>query len=180
MTKEEAIQKAKILKNLIELNKVSKILDSFIPNFLNKTISKKDKVYLHGGFNPTGTVSGRMSSSGPNLQQLPSTGSIYAKPIKKCFQAPNSWLMVGADFNALEARIGALLTKDQAKLNIYEYGYDSHSYNAFGYWPEKMPDIKILLDKIETVDKIYSVTYNDGTVDFLTEKEYEIKINTRI
>jgi len=101
MTREEAIEKAKVLKALIELNKVSKILDSFIPNFLNKTISKKDKVYLHGGFNPTGTVSGRMSSSGPNLQQLPSTGSIYAKPIKKCFQAPAGWLMVGADFNAL-------------------------------------------------------------------------------
>jgi DNA polymerase-1 len=82
VTKEEAIQKAKILKDLIELNKVSKILDSFIPNFLNKTIPKKDKAYLHGNFNLGGTVSSRLSSSKPNLQQIPSTGSVYAKTIK--------------------------------------------------------------------------------------------------
>jgi DNA polymerase-1 len=103
MTKEEAVEKAKILKAFIELNKVSKILDSFIPNFLNKTIPKKDRVYLYGGFNLGGTVSGRLSSSKPNLQQIPSTGSIYAKPIKKCFKPPKGWLLCGADFNALIA-----------------------------------------------------------------------------
>jgi DNA polymerase I-like protein with 3'-5' exonuclease and polymerase domains len=119
MTREEAIQKAKILKDLIELNKVSKILDSFIPNFLNKTIPKQDKVYLHGNFNLGGTVSSRLSSSKPNLQQIPSTGSVYAKPIKKCFQAPSSWLMVGADFSSLEDRISALTTKDPNKLAVY-------------------------------------------------------------
>ena len=36
-----------------------------------------------------------------NMQNLPSTGSIYAKPIKKCFKPPKDWLLVGADFNAL-------------------------------------------------------------------------------
>jgi len=83
-------------------------------------------------------------NSGPNLQQIPSTGSIYSKPIKKCFSAPKGYLMVGADFTALEAKIGALLTKDNAKISIYTQGYDSHSFNTYGYWPEKMPDIKFI------------------------------------
>lgn len=48
------------------------------------------------------------------------------------------------DFNALEARIDALTTKDPAKLLVYTDGYDSHSYNAYGYWPHKMPDIRFL------------------------------------
>jgi DNA polymerase-1 len=103
MTRKEAIEKAKVLKALIELNKVSKILSSFIPVFLDKTIEKADKHYLHGFFNLGGTVSGRLSSNGPNLQQIPSTGSIYAKPIKKCFKSPKGWLLCGADFNALIA-----------------------------------------------------------------------------
>jgi DNA polymerase I len=153
-------------------------LDSFIPAFLNKTIHKDDgRAYLHGNFNIATVRSGRMSSNSPNMQQIPSSGSDYAKPIKKCFNAPKGWLLVSADFNALEARIGALLTKDQAKLDIYEYGYDSHAYNSFGYWPNKMPDIKEWFTKISAVDKIYSVTYNDGTIDYLTEEEYQNEIN---
>jgi DNA polymerase-1 len=60
-----AIEKAKILKALIELNKISKIIDTFIPIFQNKTIPKNDRAYLHGNFNLGGTVSGRLSSSNP-------------------------------------------------------------------------------------------------------------------
>jgi DNA polymerase-1 len=148
--KTEGIQKAKILKALLELNKVSKILDSFLPVFLDKTIPKNDRVWLHGAFNLGGTVSGRLSSNNPNMQNLPSTGSIYAKPVKKCFSASAGWLLIGADFNALEARIGALITKDPAKLGVYLHGYDSHSFNAYGYWPDKMPDIVNEFNKATT------------------------------
>jgi DNA polymerase-1 len=88
-----------LINDIIELGKASKIVDTFVPAFENKSITKKDgRAYLHGSFNLGGTVSGRLSSSKPNLQQIPSSGSIYAKPVKKCFQAPDGWLMVGADF----------------------------------------------------------------------------------
>lgn len=119
MTREEAIQRAKVLKSLIELNKVSKILDSFLPVFLDKTIDKGNAHWLHGNFNLGGTVSGRLSSSGPNMQQIPSTGSVYAKPVKKCFKPSKEWLLIGADFSSLEDRISALTTKDPNKLKIY-------------------------------------------------------------
>jgi len=49
--------------------------------------------------------------------------------------------MVGADFNALEARIDALLTKDPNKLKVYTEGYDSHCLAAYGYFSKYMPDI---------------------------------------
>jgi DNA polymerase I len=64
--KKEAINQAKLLKDLIELNKVSKILSTFIPTFKNKSIPKADGTYyLHGSFNLGGTLSGRLSSSNP-------------------------------------------------------------------------------------------------------------------
>jgi len=86
-----------ILEALFELTKVSKLLTSFIPAFLNSF--KVDNGYrLHGNFNLTGTKSMRLSSNNVNLQNLPSTGTSYAKLIKKCFKAPTGWVMVGADF----------------------------------------------------------------------------------
>lgn len=89
-----------ILGALIGVAKVSKILSSFIPNF-EAAVRKGDGVqWLHGSFNIGGTVSGRLSSSDPNLQNIPS-GSDYGKLIKSCFKAPKGWIFAGADFNSL-------------------------------------------------------------------------------
>ena len=74
-----------ILEALIGLSKVSKILNSFIPAF-EKAIDKGDgAVWLHGNFNIGGTVSGRLSSNSPNLQNIPA-GSDFGKLIKSCFK----------------------------------------------------------------------------------------------
>jgi DNA polymerase-1 len=167
MNRELAIEKAKILKALIELNKVSKILDSFIPTFRDKTIPKQDKVYLHGNFNLGGTVSGRLSSSKPNMQQIPSTGSKYAKPIKKCFSAPEGWLLCSADFNSLEDRISALTTKDINKLKVYVDGYDGHSLRAYYYFKDQMPDIKLASGE----QKCYKAKVGNSYVHFTDTSE---------
>ncbi len=115
-----AIEQAKILKLLISITEVDIIINTFLKAFLDKTIKKSDNIYyLHGNFNLGGTVSGRLSSSKINLQNLPSTGSIYAKHIKECFVAPAGWIFTGADFNSLEDMISALTTKDPNKLKVY-------------------------------------------------------------
>jgi DNA polymerase I len=89
-----------IINALRDYSKVTKILTAFIPAF-EKALDKGDgRVWLHGSFNLGGTVSGRLSSSKPNLQQIPAN-STFGKLIKSCFAAPNGWLFVGADFNSL-------------------------------------------------------------------------------
>ena len=66
--KNEAIDAIKLLDALIEYTAVEKILGTFIEAFKNKSILKSDGFYyLHGSFNLGGTVSGRLSSSEPNL-----------------------------------------------------------------------------------------------------------------
>lgn len=109
----------KLLESLIGYGKVTKILNTFIPAF-EQALSKdsSDIVWLHGSFNLGGTVSGRLSSSDPNLQNIPA-GSTYAKLIKECFVGPEGWLFAGADFNSLEDYISALTTKDPNKLKVY-------------------------------------------------------------
>jgi DNA polymerase-1 len=141
---------------------VSKILDTFIKAFKESSVQKEDGWhYLHGNFNLGGTVSGRLSSSGPNLQNLPSN-SRFAKVVKKCFKAPPGWLFCGADFASLEDRISALTTKDPNKIRVYTDGFDGHCLRAFYYFGEQMPDIKETVESINSIEEHYKALRQDS------------------
>lgn len=123
---------------LIDLSAVSKILSAFIPAFEDAYVCPKTgQAYLFAYFNLGSVVSGRLSCSGPNLQTIPS-GSKYAKAIKKCFKAPEGWLMVGYDFDSLEDYVSALTTKDENKLKVYTDGFDGHCLRAASYFEDKI------------------------------------------
>lgn len=148
----------KILEALIGYGKVAKILGTFIPAF-ERAIEKGDGiVWLHGSFNIGGAVSGRLSSSDPNLQNLPAgtTGDALkqelGKLIKDCFEAPAGWLFCGADFNSLEDYISALTTRDPNKLAVYERGFDGHCLRAAYYFRDQL--IHIDLDDPDSVNSI--------------------------
>lgn len=130
------------LNAMINYSAVNKILNSFIPAMENAALGPDGWHYLFGNFNLGGTLSGRLSSSDPNLQNLPATGSKYATLIKSCFQAPPGWLFCGLDFASLEDRISALTTKDPNKLKVYTDGYDGHSLRAYAYFGIDMPLIR--------------------------------------
>lgn len=162
-----------LLECLIAYKEVDKILSSFIPAF-EKATPYDGWHYLYGHFNLGGTVSGRLSSSDPNLQNLPATGSKYAHAIKECFKAPPGWLMIGIDYASLEDRISALTTKDPEKLKVYQHGYDGHCLRAYSYQPEKMPDITAELEEIAKEGKVYKVTFDDGSVKYYNEFNPEL------
>lgn len=150
------------IQAVLELTKVSKILSTFIKAFYENSHQKEDGWwYLHGNFNIGGTVSGRLSSSGPNLQTIPS-GSTYGKLIKSCFAAPPGWLFAGADFASLEDRISALTTKDPNKLKVYTDGYDGHSLRAFSYFGDQMPNIVNTVESINSISKNYPELRQDS------------------
>jgi len=151
-TKEEIL---KLLKTIKSLGEVEKISNTFLNAFNTKTTSKQERNFLQGNFNLGGTKSGRLSSSDPNLQNLPSTGTSYAKDIKKAFVAPKGWVMVGADYSSLEDRISALQTTDPNKLKVYTDGYDGHCLRAFSYFREKMTDIVDTKESINTIETKY-------------------------
>lgn len=130
-----------LLNAMLDYKAVNKILTSFIPAFEKAAEGPDGWHYLFGNFNLGGTLSGRLSSSDPNLQNLPATASRYAKIIKSCFEAPPGWLFCGLDFDSLEDKISGLTTKDPNKLKVYTDGYDGHSLRAYAYFGEQMPDI---------------------------------------
>lgn len=152
-----------LLNQLLNFKAVDKIISTFIPPMESAVEGPDGGYYLFGNFNLGGTVSGRLSSSKPNLQNLPATGSKYAKAIKNCFRAPPGYLMIGLDFASLEDRISALTTKDENKLKVYTDGYDGHSLRAYAYFKENMPDIDpTSVDSINSIATKYKQYRQDS------------------
>lgn len=152
-----------LLNALINFKAVNKILTSFIPALERAVEGPDGWHYMFGNFNLGGTVSGRLSSSNPNLQNLPAS-SLYAKLIKSCIQAPPGWLFMGLDFASLEDKISALTTKDPNKIKVYTDGYDGHCLRTFFYWPDKCTGI------IDTVESINSMAIKGGPFEKLRGK----------
>lgn len=142
---EQDEDKIKFIEDLIDLSALTKIMSSFMPTFVNAFRTDKKLALVNGCFNLGATVSGRLSSSDPNMQQLPANGT-YAKLIKSMVYAFDGWVFCGADFNALEDRINTLLTKDPNKLAVYVRGFDGHCLRSYSYFTEQMPDITAELE----------------------------------
>lgn len=163
-----------IMEHFVELSEVSKILSTFINAFKDHSLEREGWHFLHGNFNLGGTISGRLSSSGPNLQNIPSDSRRqYAKIVKSCFQAPrvaahhnHGWLFVGADYSSLEDRISALLTKDPNKLAVYLHGYDGHCLRAYAYFPDQMEELQARLAKLTEHSDEYVAAINSITQDY--------------
>lgn len=69
----------------------------------------------------------------------------------------------------VEDHISALVTKDPNKLKVYLESYDGHCLRAYSYWTSLMPDITAKLDEIHKEGKVYKVTYDDGSIEYLNE-----------
>lgn len=183
-TKEDKIKG--FLQALIDYKAVVKILE-FLDTFENKSAQGPDGWwYLFGFFKLGGTLSGRLSSREPNLQNLPANvemaiqaiftelypwlkkyvkkGMLHlGKLIKSCIKAPKGWLWSGLDFMSLEDRISALTTKDPNKLKVYTDGYDGHSLRAYAYFGEEMPDIDPnSVDSINSIQTKYKTPRQDS------------------
>lgn len=142
--------KAIFLDNLLELRGLKKMYTTYIEGWHDKV---QDDDRIHGQFKIIGTTSGRLSSSEPNLQQIPKT-SVDAN-IKKQLVAPNGKLYMALDYSQAELRIMAHLSGDETYLEAFAKGQDPHlaiaakkygvSYDEANkaYSDEQHPDYKV-------------------------------------
>ncbi|MDP2268489.1 MAG: DNA polymerase I, partial [Deltaproteobacteria bacterium] len=93
---------------------------------------------VHTSYNQTVAATGRLSSSNPNLQNIP-VRTVEGKRIRQAFIAPEGWEIVSADYSQIELRVLAHLSRDEALLAAFASGEDIHRRTAsdvFGIFPE--------------------------------------------
>ena len=100
---------------------------------------------VHTTYNQTVTATGRLSSSNPNLQNIP-IRTLEGKRIRQAFIAPPGWEIVSADYSQIELRVLAHLSGDETLIEAFATGEDVHSRTAsdlFGVFPEMVnPDMR--------------------------------------
>jgi DNA polymerase-1 len=92
---------------------------------------------VHTSYNQTVTATGRLSSSNPNLQNIP-IRTLEGKRIRQAFIAPEGWAIIAADYSQIELRVLAHLSQDQSLIDAFASGEDIHSRTAsdiFGVFP---------------------------------------------
>jgi DNA polymerase I-like protein with 3'-5' exonuclease and polymerase domains len=112
-----------IISKYKEYKGLSKDLTSYGPSWVDM-INPQDK-RIHANFRLMGAPTGRMSCSGPNIQQIPKEDEY-----RNCIKAADGWLIVGYDYSQMELRILAEYCRDENFLKAFDLGYDLHRYTA--------------------------------------------------
>lgn len=113
-----------LCKCLLQLREISKLLSTYVEG-LAKKIDGDGR--LRGGFFLQGTATGRLSSSGPNLQNIP-----RGSRVKSMFEAEEGWTYIEADASQIELRVVASVAPEPIMITAYNSGADLHSLTA-GY-----------------------------------------------
>ena len=122
---------------ILEYRELSKLRGTFVEGLL-KEIGEDGRV--HTNFNQTVTSTGRLSSSNPNLQNIP-IRTERGREIRKVFVAPPGRLLVAADYSQIELRLLAHLSKDEALLQAFRDGEDIHSITAATLFHKNTADV---------------------------------------
>lgn len=131
VTNEEVLQslrgKSEIVAKILDHRGLKKLLGTYV-DALPKLINSRTG-HIHTSFNQTITATGRLSSSDPNLQNIPVRGE-DGKEIRKAFIPEEGQLFFSADYSQIELRVMAHLSGDKNMTDAFAKGYDIHAATA--------------------------------------------------
>ena len=131
VTNEEVLMqlkhKSEIVEDILNHRGLKKLLGTYI-DALPKLINPRTG-HIHTSFNQTITATGRLSSSDPNLQNIPIRGE-DGKEIRKAFIPEPGCLFFSADYSQIELRVMAHLSQDENMMNVFREGKDLHAATA--------------------------------------------------
>ena len=142
VTSEEVLlqlrSKAPIVDHILEHRGLKKLLGTYV-DALPKLINPRTG-HIHTSFNQAVTATGRLSSSDPNLQNIPVRGE-DGKEIRKCFIPEPGQLFFSADYSQIELRVMAHLSGDKNMIEAFREGYDIHAATAARIYKEDIKDV---------------------------------------
>ncbi len=128
---------------IIEYRSLSKLISTYTSRLVEQIQPKTGRI--HTSYNQTGAATGRLSSSEPNLQNIP-IRSVEGKRIRRAFIAPPQHKLISADYSQIELRIMAHISQDKSLLNAFANNLDIHKATASEVWgvplDEVTPDMR--------------------------------------
>ena len=115
-----------IVNCILDYRKLTKLKSTYVEGLL-KAVRADGRVY--GKFNQTVTATGRLSSTEPNLQNIPIRQELGAE-IRKSFVPRDGWVLVDADYSQIELRLLAHIAGDKAMIEAFGSGEDIHTATA--------------------------------------------------
>lgn len=120
----------KVIDDIIAFREAAILHGTFIEPLLQRLDSESR---VHGSFRPTGTATGRLASSDPNLQNIPNKG---AGAVKCCYSSRfKNGLILSADYSQVELRVAAAYFQEETMLEAYRNGIDLHALTAAAIAP---------------------------------------------
>ena len=142
VTSEEVLQQLKnkheIVADILEYRGITKLLGTYIdslPHLINPRTG-----HIHTSFNQTVTATGRLSSSDPNLQNIPIRGE-DGKEIRKAFVPEPGCLFFSADYSQIELRVMAHLSNDKNMIEVFQEGKDLHAATAANIYKKPINEV---------------------------------------
>ena len=142
VTSEEVLQtlrsKHPIVAHILDYRALKKLLGTYV-DALPKLINPRTG-HIHTSFNQAVTATGRLSSSDPNLQNIPVRGE-DGKEIRKCFIPEEGCEFFSADYSQIELRVMAHLSQDANMLDAFREDYDIHAATAAKIYDKPVSEV---------------------------------------
>jgi DNA polymerase-1 len=147
-----------IIDFIFEYRELSKLISTYIEALPELVNAKTGRV--HTSYNQTVTATGRLSSSNPNLQNIP-TRTELGQRTRQAFIAEPGYKIVSADYSQIELRVIASLANDPIMIKAFESGEDIHTKTASEIWGVKSNEVKPEMRRAaKTIN--FGVTYGMG------------------
>ena len=127
-----------IIASLLEYREVAKLKTGFTEMLLELIDPKTNRI--HTTYEQTTAVTGRLSSTAPNLQNIPIRGEM-GRQIRRAFIAPPDHVLLSADYSQIELRVLAHLSQDEAFLQAFAQGHDFHATIAAKVYGVALTDV---------------------------------------
>jgi len=118
-----------------ELSKLKSTYVDALPQLVNPHTGR-----VHTSYNQTGTVTGRLSSSNPNLQNIP-IRSAEGRRVRRAFVAEDGWQLIGADYSQVELRVMAHVSGDEGLTGAFERDEDIHATTAAAVYDVPLDEV---------------------------------------
>ena len=146
--------KHEVINLILDYRQISKLKSTYVdalPKLINPHTGR-----IHTSYNQTGAVTGRLSSSNPNLQNIPIRTEL-GRQIRKAFIAPDGWLFLAADYSQIELRVLAHVSQDPELLDAFHKDQDVHARTAAAVYG-------IPIDQVTKEQRRIAKTVNFGLI----------------